>query len=100
MSRERFDQLMSLDAKLWHKELQDHDALFEKLGPRLPRKLKDERSKQWIEFRLGNPTQISYSGKPQPACFAGGLFFSMRTKLRTGKSPGDIRIKRGTAVNQ
>ncbi len=31
MSRERFDQLMSLDATLWRKELQDHAALFENL---------------------------------------------------------------------
>jgi phosphoenolpyruvate carboxykinase (GTP) len=50
MSRERFDQLMSLDAGLWHKELQDHDALFEKLKSRLPRKLKDERARIGSNF--------------------------------------------------
>ena len=50
MNRERFDQLMLLDAKLWHKELQDHDALFENLGARLPRKLKDERARIGSNF--------------------------------------------------
>ena len=43
MGRERFEQLMSLDAALWRKELQEHDALFEKLRQRMPRKLQAER---------------------------------------------------------
>ena len=43
MGRERFEQLMSLDAALWRKELQEHDALFEKLRQKMPRKLQAER---------------------------------------------------------
>ena len=35
--------LMSLDAAQWRKELKEHDALFEKLRSRLPRKLQLER---------------------------------------------------------
>src|SRR4051812_25041582 len=43
MSRERFNQLMSLDPELWRKELQEHDALFKNLEQRLPDALKRER---------------------------------------------------------
>jgi phosphoenolpyruvate carboxykinase (GTP) len=43
MNRDQFVKLMSLDAKLWHKELQDHDALFKNLQERLPVALKAER---------------------------------------------------------
>jgi phosphoenolpyruvate carboxykinase (GTP) len=43
MSRDQFGKLMSLDAKLWHKELQDHDVLFKNLQDRLPAALKAER---------------------------------------------------------
>ena len=45
ISPARFEQLMSLDAALWKKELQDHDALFESLGKQLPRKLQAERER-------------------------------------------------------
>ncbi|MBI3938135.1 MAG: phosphoenolpyruvate carboxykinase (GTP), partial [Betaproteobacteria bacterium] len=38
-SRIRFDELMSIDAALWRRELQEHDALFDKLKERLPREL-------------------------------------------------------------
>jgi phosphoenolpyruvate carboxykinase (GTP) len=51
MSRERFDQLMSLDATLWRKELQDHSALFESLQKRLPDALKVERESLATSFR-------------------------------------------------
>ena len=43
MTPERFTKLMSLDAGLWRKELQDHDALFKNLEDRLPAALKAER---------------------------------------------------------
>ena len=43
MTSERFTKLMSLDAGLWRKELQDHDALFKNLQDRLPAALKAER---------------------------------------------------------
>ena len=43
MTPERFTKLMSLDAGLWRKELQDHDALFKNLQDRLPAALKAER---------------------------------------------------------
>lgn len=43
MSRERFIKLMSLDAELWRKELQDHDKLFKDLQDRLPDALKAQR---------------------------------------------------------
>ena len=50
MSPERFGQLMSLDAKLWQKELQDHDVLFGSLGQRLPGKLRAEREAMGAKF--------------------------------------------------
>ena len=34
---------MSLDARLWHKELQDHDKLFKDLKDKLPAALKTQR---------------------------------------------------------
>ena len=43
MSRERFIKLMSLDAELWRKELQDHDTMFKDLQDRLPAALNAER---------------------------------------------------------
>jgi len=43
MSRTRFDKLMSLDAGLWRKELQDHDKLFNDLKDKLPTALKTQR---------------------------------------------------------
>ena len=43
MNRDQFVKLMSLDAKLWHKELLDHDVLFKNLQERLPAAMKAER---------------------------------------------------------
>jgi phosphoenolpyruvate carboxykinase (GTP) len=43
MSRERFGKLMSLEADLWRKELQDHDKLFNDLQDKLPLALKSQR---------------------------------------------------------
>jgi len=43
MNRARFDKLMSLDAGLWRKELQDHDKLFSDLKDKLPPALKNQR---------------------------------------------------------
>jgi phosphoenolpyruvate carboxykinase (GTP) len=43
MNRERFTKLMSLDADLWRKELQDHDKLFDDLKDKLPGALKTQR---------------------------------------------------------
>ncbi len=51
MNRDRFDKLMSLDATLWRKELQDHDVLFENLRERLPHALKLERETLEANFR-------------------------------------------------
>jgi phosphoenolpyruvate carboxykinase (GTP) len=50
ISREQFGELMSLDAGLWKKELQDHDTLFESLGTRLPASLREERSRRGAGF--------------------------------------------------
>ena len=50
MSRERFEKLMSIDAALWRKELDDHNTLFKKLGQRLPRKLQAERERLESNF--------------------------------------------------
>ena len=50
ISRQQFDQLMSLDKDLWKKELQDHDTLFESLGSRLPAALSDERKRRGSNF--------------------------------------------------
>ena len=50
ISRERFEQLMSLDSALWRKELTEHDALFEKLRPKMPRKLQAERERLGSSF--------------------------------------------------
>jgi phosphoenolpyruvate carboxykinase (GTP) len=44
MSPERFDKLMSLDADLWRKELQDHDTLFKDLKDKLPPALQTQRA--------------------------------------------------------
>jgi len=49
-SRERYTELMSLDIALWHKELGEHDTLFEKLRQRLPRKLQLEREMLGLSF--------------------------------------------------
>ncbi|MBI4195646.1 MAG: phosphoenolpyruvate carboxykinase (GTP) [Betaproteobacteria bacterium] len=43
MTRERFDELMSIDPELWSEELKEHGALFEKLQSRLPRQLALQR---------------------------------------------------------
>ena len=51
MSRERFDKLMSVDAALWRKELQDHASLFANLQQRLPSALKLERETLEASFR-------------------------------------------------
>ena len=50
ISREQFDELMSLETGLWKKELQDHDVLFESLGARLPATLRDERKRRGASF--------------------------------------------------
>ena len=50
ISRQQFDELMSLDTGLWKKELQDHDVLFESLGARLPATLRDERKRRGASF--------------------------------------------------
>jgi len=49
-SRAQFDELMSLDVELWKRELQEHDALFDKLRQRLPRKLQLEREMLGLSF--------------------------------------------------
>ncbi|MBI4190229.1 MAG: phosphoenolpyruvate carboxykinase (GTP) [Betaproteobacteria bacterium] len=49
-SRGQFAELMSLDTALWQKELREHDALFEKLRRRLPRKLELEREMLGLSF--------------------------------------------------
>ena len=49
-SRERFSELMSIDTAQWRKELKEHDALFEKLQARLPRKLQLEREMLGLSF--------------------------------------------------
>ena len=50
MTRERFSKLVSIDAALWRKELDEHDALFKKLGERLPRQLQAERERLESNF--------------------------------------------------
>jgi phosphoenolpyruvate carboxykinase (GTP) len=50
ISREQFNELMSLDEGLWKKELQDHDTLFQSLGTRLPEALRDERKRRGASF--------------------------------------------------
>jgi phosphoenolpyruvate carboxykinase (GTP) len=50
ISRQQFDELMSLDKDLWKKELQDHDTLFESLGSRLPAALSEERKLRGSNF--------------------------------------------------
>jgi len=50
MSREKFEQLMSLDPALWRKELEEHGALFEKLRQRLPSSLQSRREKLAAQF--------------------------------------------------
>jgi len=50
MSREKFEQLMSLDPALWRKELEEHAALFEKLRQRLPSSLQSRREKLTARF--------------------------------------------------
>ena len=50
ISRQQFDELMSLDKDLWKKELQDHDTLFESLGSRLPAALSEERKRRSANF--------------------------------------------------
>jgi len=50
ISRQQFDELMSLDKDLWKKELQDHDTLFESLGSRLPAALSEERKRRGANF--------------------------------------------------
>ncbi len=50
ISRQQFDELMSLDKDLWKKELQDHDTLFKSLGSRLPAALSDERKRRGLNI--------------------------------------------------
>jgi phosphoenolpyruvate carboxykinase (GTP) len=49
-SREQFAELMSIDTAFWQKEFKEHDALFEKLRQRLPRKLQLEREMLGLSF--------------------------------------------------
>ena len=49
-SRGQFAELMSIDTAQWRKELKEHDALFEKLQSRLPRKLQLEREMLGLSF--------------------------------------------------
>jgi len=49
-SRAQFAELMSIDAVQWRTELKEHDALFAKLGSRLPRKLLLEREMLGLSF--------------------------------------------------
>ena len=49
-SRVQFAELMSIDTAQWRKELKEHDALFEKLQSRLPRKLQLEREMLGLSF--------------------------------------------------
>ena len=49
-SRGQFAELMSIDTAQWLKELKEHDALFEKLQPRVPRKLQLEREMLGLSF--------------------------------------------------
>lgn len=48
--RGQFAELMSIDAAQWREELKEHDALFEKLKSRLPRKLQLEREMLGLSF--------------------------------------------------
>ena len=41
---------MTIDTAQWRKELKEHDALFEKLQSRLPRKLQLEREMLGLSF--------------------------------------------------
>ena len=50
ITREQFDELMSLDTGLWRKELQEHDTLFQSLGARLPETLREERKRRGASF--------------------------------------------------
>jgi phosphoenolpyruvate carboxykinase (GTP) len=43
VSRETFDKLTAVDAKLWREELRDHDELFRKLSSRLPPEFSRQR---------------------------------------------------------
>jgi phosphoenolpyruvate carboxykinase (GTP) len=49
-SRGQFAELMSIDRSQWLKELKEHDALFEKLAPCVPRKLQLEREMLGLSF--------------------------------------------------
>jgi len=49
-SRAQFAELMSIDTAQWRKELKEHDTLFEKLQPRVPRKLQLEREMLGLSF--------------------------------------------------
>jgi len=49
-SREQFAELMSINEAQWRKELKEHDALFKKLGSRVPRKLLLEREMLGLSF--------------------------------------------------
>ena len=50
LNRGQFAELMSIDTAQWRKELNEHDALFEKLHSRLPRKLQLEREMLGLSF--------------------------------------------------
>ena len=43
MTRERFERLTAVDARLWAEELKEHAALFDKLRSRLPREMDLQR---------------------------------------------------------
>ena len=42
---EQFASVMRMDATQWRRELAEHEALFTKVGDKLPRALADERAK-------------------------------------------------------
>jgi len=43
MDQEMYGKLTQVDSALWHKELNEHDELFDKLSSRLPPELKAKR---------------------------------------------------------
>ncbi|HWP19064.1 MAG TPA: phosphoenolpyruvate carboxykinase (GTP) [Burkholderiaceae bacterium] len=49
-SRQQFDQVTGLDHQAWQQELKLHDELFEQLGPRVPKELREVKGR--IEARM------------------------------------------------